>query len=163
MLAKLEELPKGEANTILKAITEVLECGMNSHAHDAELMALKPQFDEVFADWWTREETRKFRPEEYSPRSDEEVERAADKQFEMIDKILGYRPLTRDGLRLQCRAMVMDAYNDGDDRTVRFITNLLLFFSIDIPDMLAVDLLTRGQDWSDEDEEEEEEDEEDEA
>jgi hypothetical protein len=74
MLAKLEGLPKGEANTVLKAITEVLECGMNSHAHDAELMALKPQFDEMFKDWWEREETRKFRPADYTPRTDEEIE-----------------------------------------------------------------------------------------
>jgi hypothetical protein len=153
MLAKLEGLPKGEANTVLKAITEVLECGMNSHAHDAELMALKPQFDEVFEDWWTREETRKFRPEEYSPRSDEEVEQAANKQFEMIDKILGHRPLTRDGLKLQCCALIMSGYEEWDEHTARFVGNMVLFFDWGLPDTLAVELLTWGQDWDDEDEE----------
>jgi hypothetical protein len=82
MLAKLEDLPKGEANTILKAITEVLECGIANHAYDAELMALKPEFDEMFKDWWEREETRKFHPENYSPRTDEEVERESYEQCE---------------------------------------------------------------------------------
>jgi hypothetical protein len=38
----------------------------------------------------------------------------------------------------------MDGFDSWDDRAARFVTNLVLFFNIDIPDMLAVELLTRG-------------------
>jgi hypothetical protein len=156
MLDKLDKLPTGEANKVLTAITEVLECGMNSHAHDAELLALKPQFDAMFEEWWKREETRKLHPEDYSPRTDEEVEQETDKQYELIDKILGYHPLTRDGLKLQCRALIMHGHNDWADRTARFVGNIVLFFHIELPDTLAVELLTWDWDVQDEDEDEEE-------
>jgi hypothetical protein len=58
-LRHLEGLPAGEANKVLTAITEVLECSMANHAHDAPLLALKPEFDAAFEDWWSREEDRK--------------------------------------------------------------------------------------------------------
>jgi hypothetical protein len=156
MLAKLEGLPKDEANRVLKAITEVLECGMNSHAHDAELLALKPQFDEVFEAWWKRKEASKLHPKEYPPMSDEEVEREADRQFELIDKVLSHSPITREGLALQCRALIMDGFDSWDDRTARFVGNMVLFFNWKLPDTLAVELLTWGQDWDDEAEDEDE-------
>jgi len=153
-LALLDKLPDGEARKVLTAITEVLNCGMANHTHDAELTALKPQFDMMFEDWWKREETRKLRPDEYSPRTDEEIDQETDKQYELIDKILGYEPLTRDGLELQCRALIMESYDTWDNRTARFFGTFMLFFGWKLPDMLAVELLTKGQVWDDEEEDE---------
>jgi hypothetical protein len=47
----------------------------------------------------------------------------------LINKILGYQPLTRDGLKLQCRAMIMDGYGSWDDCTGRFVGTLMLFLA----------------------------------
>lgn len=158
-LSMLEKMPKGEANKVLTAIKESIELGMRNYAHDAELLALKPQFDEVFEEWWAREEGRRSHPDDYSPRSDEEIGEATDTLYELIDKILSYESITREGLKLQCCALIMDGYETWDDRTARFMGNFVVYFNIDLPRMLAVQLLTRGQNWDDEDEEEEDEEE----
>jgi hypothetical protein len=154
-LNHLDKLPKGEANKVLTAIKESIECSMRNHAHDAPLMALKPQFDEVFEDWWKRKEASKLDLDDCPPRSDEEVDRGADQFYELIDKILSHSPITREGLALQCRALIMDGFDDWNDRTARFVGNMVLFFNWKLPDTLAVELLTWGQHWDDEDEEEE--------
>jgi hypothetical protein len=153
MLNKLEKLPDDEARTVLTAIVETIDCSMRNHAIDAPLLALKPQFDEVFEAWWKRKEASKLHPKEYPPMSDEEVEREADRQFELIDKILSHSPITREGLALQCRALIMDGFDSWDDRTARFVGNMVLFFNWKLPNALAVELLTWGHDWDDEDEE----------
>jgi hypothetical protein len=157
MLSALEGLPKGEANTVLKAITEVLECGMNSHAHDAPLMALKPKFDAAFEDWWARTDDSKRNLGRYPARTDEEIDEWADGLADLTAEVMGHRPITREGLALQCRALIMDGFDDWNDRTARFVGNMVLFFNWKLPDTLAVELLTWGQDWDDEDEEEDEE------
>jgi hypothetical protein len=144
MLAKLEKLPNDEANTILKAITEVLECGMRNHAHDAELMALKPQFDDVFEHWWRQKEASKLQLDSRLPMSDEEIDRAADKLYELIDRILDHPPITRAGLALYCRAVILHGYDDWDDRTARFVGNIVLFFGWELPQSLMAGLLFRG-------------------
>jgi hypothetical protein len=152
MLNKLEKLPDDEARTVLTAIVETIECSMRNHAIDAPLLALKPKFDAVFEAWWKRKEASKLHPKEYPPRSDEEVDREADQLYDLIDKILSHSPITREGLALQCRALIMESYGAWDDRTARFIGNMVLFFNWKLPDTLAVELLTWG--WKDEDEEE---------
>jgi hypothetical protein len=43
--------------------------------------------------------------------------------------------------------------NVWSGRASQFVGNLVLFFNIDLPAMLAVELLTRGQDWDDDEEE----------
>jgi hypothetical protein len=50
--------------------------------------------------------------------------------------------------------MIMDGFDDWDDRTARFIGNMVLFFNWKLPDTLAVALLTWG--WPDERDDEDE-------
>jgi hypothetical protein len=93
--------------------------------------------------------------DERPPRTDEEIER----EYELIDKIMSHQPVTREGLALQCRALIMDGFGTWDDNgpthIARFLGNMVLFFFWKLPDTLAVELLTWGQDWTEEDEEEE--------
>jgi hypothetical protein len=37
---------------MLTAITETLDCSLRTHAHDAELLALKPELDMALEAWW---------------------------------------------------------------------------------------------------------------
>jgi hypothetical protein len=214
MLSALEGLPKGEANKVLTAIKETIECSMRNYEHDAPLLALKPKFDAAFEDWWKRHEAWKaetpareafnarFEAEverrtgltsnqgraladddehaaylktyretreamiteeplfdDRPPRTDAEINEWAGGLADLTDEILSHQPITREGLALQCRAMIMDGYGawDDDGRTARFIGNMVLFFNWKLPDMLAVELLTSGQEWDDEDEDEDEE------
>jgi hypothetical protein len=131
---------------------------MDNHAHDAELLALGPQLDEALEEWWNREEARRSHSPTYIPKSDEEVEQATDKLYALIDKVLSYSPLTREGLKLQCKALIIDGLESWDDRTVRFIGNFVGYFAMKLPNGLTVNLLNKGWAW-DEDEEAEEEDE----
>ncbi len=196
LLAMLDRLPNDEANKVLTAITEVIDCSMRTHAHDAELMALKPQFDAVFDEWWQRIEAQRRHLGEFnaelerrtgltraqgdqlergspefeayrvasialsdespSSRSDEEVDQEADEMFALIDKILTFSPLTRDGLRLQCRALIMDNYDDWNENVAKFVGSVVLFFNIELPGRLAAKLMAVG--WSEGDEGEEDED-----
>jgi hypothetical protein len=66
----------------------------------------------------------------FPPKTDEEIDREADQQYELIDKILSHSPITREGLALQCRAMIMDGWGvwNDDGRTARFLGNMVLFF-----------------------------------
>jgi hypothetical protein len=152
MLDKLDKLPKGEARTIMQAITESIECSMRNHAHDAELLALKPKFDAAFEDWWARTVDSKQDLGRYPSRTDEEIDEWANGLADLTDEVMSHHPITREGLALQCRAMIMDGYGAWDDRIGRFIGNMVLFFDWKLPDTLAVELFTWG--WKDEDEEE---------
>jgi hypothetical protein len=152
-LDSLDALPNDQAHKVLTAISEVLKCGIRNHDHDAPLMALKPQFDEVFEDWWRRKEASKLNLDQYSPRTDEEVEREADKLYELIDKILDHSAITREGLALQTRAMILHGYDDWDDRTARFFGNMAVFFGWELPPSLIAGLMG----WNDGDEGDDEE------
>jgi hypothetical protein len=157
LLDQLDGMPKGEANKVLTAITETIECSMRNHEHDAPLLALKPKFDAAFDDWWARTEDSKQGLGRYPSRTDEEIDEWASGLAELTDEVMGHHPITREGLALQCRAMIMDGYGAWDDRTARFIGNMVLFFNWKLPNTLAVELLTWGQDcWADEDEQENE-------
>jgi hypothetical protein len=135
MLKRLEGLPSDEAHTVLKAITESIECSLDNHAHDAELMTLGPYLDEAYAESLRRENAE---------RSDEEIDEAAEKLCTLIDKVLSYKPLTREGLKLQAKALIMDGLCDWQEP----VANFVLYFGMgnELPDRLMVDLLTTA--WS---------------
>jgi hypothetical protein len=199
-LDSLDALPNDQAHKVLTAISEVLKCGIRNHEHDAPLMALKPQFDEVFEDWWKRAEASKLDlaafeaelerrtgvtlaqsqelerggPEfeawrtarmalvdegwpssQWPPRSDEEINQAANKMYEMIDKILDHSAITRAGLELQTRAMILHGYDDWDDRTASFFGNMAVFFGWELPPSVMAGLLLRGWHGGDEGDDEE--------
>jgi len=143
-LDSLDELPAGEADKVLQAVKETIECGMRNHAHDAPLLALKPQFDQVFEEWWRQKEASKPQFDSRLPMSDEEIDRAADKLYELIDRILDHPPITTAGLALYCRAMILHGYDDWDDRTARFVGNIVLFFGWEPPQSLMAGLLFRS-------------------
>jgi hypothetical protein len=147
MLERLDNLPKDFSNQVLTAITETLECSMDTHAHHAELVALRPQLEEAFAESRRREEAE--------PRSDEEIDEAADKLYALIDKVLSYRPLTREGLKLQCKALVIDGINEWGERTAKFVANFVLYFGMELPDLLMVRLLSPWPEEVEENDEEE--------
>ena len=157
MLNKLEKLPDDEARTVLTAITDAIECSMRNHEHDAPLLALKPKFDAAFEDWWARTEDSKQGLGRYPARTDEEIDEWADGLADLTDEVMARHPITREGLAMQCRAMIMDGYSAWDDHghTARLIGSLVLFFGWKLPNTLAVELLARGQDWDDEEEEDE--------
>jgi hypothetical protein len=178
---------------ILTAITDAIEISIAEHACDADLLALKPQFDEVFEDWWQRAEAAAERqeafeaelarrtgmtrgqfdgfgrdsvegkaylaalealsedgsvPRRYPPRSDEAIARDADKLYGLMDQILSHRALTREGLRLQCRAMIVDVHDDSNGRTRQFVASVASFLRMELPDALAAELY----DWFEDDE-----------
>jgi hypothetical protein len=124
MLERLEGMPADQANVVLKAITDCIECSIDTRAHDAELMTLGPELDEAYAE------------------SLHDDDHSGNKLYAMIDKILSYRPLTREGLKLQCKALVMDGANDLDWRVAKFISNFVIYFGMEVPDRLMVDWLT---------------------
>jgi hypothetical protein len=154
MLAALETLPPGEANKVLTAVLETIECSMRNHEHDAPLLALKPKFDAAFEDWWARTEDSKRKLGRYPPRADAEIAEWVTGLADLTDEVMAYHPITREGLALQCRALIMDGFDDWNDRTARFVGSMVLFFNWKLPDTLTVELLTWGQDWDDEDEDE---------
>jgi len=156
MLANLEKLPDDEARKVLTAITETIECSMRNHALDAELLALEPKLDAAFEDWWARTEDSMQRLGRYPSRTDEEIHEWANGLADLTDEVMGHSPITREGLKLQCRALIIDGYGVWNDHTARFVANLVLFFGWKLPDTLAVKLLTRDLDVQDEDEDEEE-------
>ncbi len=144
---------------------------------DAELLALKPAFDEVFAEWWQQhlddaahripfeaelerrtgmtraqswellrtdraeweatyeppmEEMFKENPSEDI--DDEESNRRCAKRYELIDAILDFTAATREGLALQCRAMIMDNFGDWHDgRTPQFVASVAAFAGAELP------------------------------
>jgi hypothetical protein len=118
-LERLDKLPTDFARQVLTAITKTLECSMDAHAHNAELVALGPQLDEALPESWQREEAE--------PRNEEEIDQAADKLYTLIDKVLSYKPLTREGLKLQCKAIVIDGPIDWDEGIAKFVTNFVLY------------------------------------
>jgi hypothetical protein len=156
-LEMLERLPKGEANKVLTAITETIELSMRNHAHDAELMTLRPHLDAAFEVWWQETKAR-ISGDYHEARSDEEIAQAADKLWTLIDKVLSYSPMTREGLKLQCKALIMDELDDWDERSARFVGNFVMYFGMkDVPELLTGKLLHYGWEWSDENEEGDEE------
>jgi hypothetical protein len=54
MLAMLENMPPDEANKILDFLARAIGQARHDLAADADLMALKPTFDQMFDNWWTR-------------------------------------------------------------------------------------------------------------
>jgi hypothetical protein len=115
MLNKLEKLPDDEARTVLTAITDAIECSMRNHEHDAPLLALKPKFDAAFEDWWARTEDSKQGLGRYPARTDEEIDEWADGLADLTDEVMAHQPITREGLAMQCRAMIMDGHGAWDD------------------------------------------------
>ena len=52
--AKLAETLETMSDEDLEFIIRALQVGKQDRANDAALMALKPEFDEVFDNWWKR-------------------------------------------------------------------------------------------------------------
>jgi hypothetical protein len=65
----------------------------------------------------------------------------------------------RGGLKMQCKALVMDGLEDRDEPTARFVGNFVLYFGMELPDRLTAHLLNNALAWSDETEDDEEGDE----
>jgi hypothetical protein len=164
---------------------------------DAELLALKPKFDEVFDDWWRRTEARAEYQDaldaelvrrtgmtsaqynelergsaealaysvertvliesdtiehRYQPRVDDEIDQDANRLYGLVYEVLGHRAYTREGLRLQCRAMIIDSYDERHGKEWEFVASVATFLRMhDLPDALMADLY----DWKFEDDEEE--------
>ena len=104
---------------------------------DAELLALKPRFDEIFGEWrqWIEAHDR------------QDIEDAVldafglNTLYEIIDEVLNYSPVTREGLALQCRAMLMHNYGDWQDlRTAAFVAGVACFLKMKLPDFVTDDL-----------------------
>jgi hypothetical protein len=198
----LDMLPEDdeEARKILQTISDCLKASMRDRANDAELLALKPQFDDVFDDWWSRHEaweaekpqraafraafeteverhtgltrdqgwalegddrdtyqatrvaTRVAMFDEasiarrYESRTDEEIEQETDKQWELVDEILSHHPVTRDGLALQCRAMIIEGYDDWDGPVRAFVAGVAAFLFLELPQALAEELFAADDD-----------------
>jgi hypothetical protein len=199
MLAMLEDMPPDEANKILDFLARAIGQARHDLAADADLMALKPAFDQMFDNWWARwedsmehsravdaavlerhpelswDEGRRLvsldpdSPElkawmtarraleasigrRYPERSDEETEEDSDKELVLTDKILSHRPVTREGLALQCRAFIMHGYDDPH-RTRAFVSGVANFLFLDLPEGLAEKRLTLcGENKDEEDE-----------
>lgn len=147
---------------------------------DDELLALKPEFDEVFEQWWQQHldweaHSRVFEAElerrtgmtraqgwklletdraewedtynatmsaildeDIDPHhggiGDEESSRRTAKRYELIVPILGQKAITREGLALQCRAMIMDNCGDWhDERTAQFVASVAAFTGAELP------------------------------
>jgi hypothetical protein len=54
VLSRLDDMPLEGRRKVLTAVTDAIETSMAEHSCDAELLALGPEFDEVFEDWWQR-------------------------------------------------------------------------------------------------------------
>jgi hypothetical protein len=187
VIGRLDSMPVEDRRMILTACTDAIKMSMEEHACDAELLALKPQFDEVFEDWWRRVEAdteyreafqaelecrtgmtraqfdgfgedsvegKAYRaalealseersvPRRYPPRSDEEIGRDTDKMYALMDKILSHHAFTREGLRMQCRTMIVAVHDDWSGRTGQFVASVASFLRMydDLPDALAAEL-----------------------
>lgn len=192
--AMLNHLPKDleESRKIIQCISDSLKTAIEGRAADADLLALQPEFDEAFENWWqqweasdrhhkafeaelerrtglTRAQADKFEkdsPElkayfatlealieedpierDYPLRSDEEINRDTYKLYGLIDKILGdYYPVTKEGLALQCSAIIADGYDGWNDRVMQFVVSVASFLNLELPDALAARLFG----WDDE-------------
>jgi hypothetical protein len=156
VIGRLDSMPVEGRRTVLTAVTDAIETSMGEHACDAELLALKPKFDEVFDDWWRRTEAAADHQEaferRYPPRTDGEIDQDADRLYGLVDEILRHRAYTREGLRLQCRAMIIDSYDERHGKEWEFVASVATFLRMhDLPDALMADLY----DWKFEDDEEE--------
>lgn len=187
IVSMVDMLPQDpdETRKVLTAICESIKVSMRARDADAELLALKPRFDEIFDTWcWrveaarqdredldaelfrrtglTREQRSKlngsereaFRPVRHEiiaayrtshPRrlteTDDEGKAWCMKLYEMINEVLSYRPVTREGLAMQCRAMIMDNFSDWWDwRTPSFVASIVLYLNMELPDFVMDDL-----------------------
>jgi hypothetical protein len=91
----LGRMPPDERRAVLTAVKEAIECSMRCCEDDAELLVLKPEFDEVFDGW-----RRQFQDPPRHAASEEENDRFADRLYGLADQVLGHRPRTRDGCGL---------------------------------------------------------------
>jgi hypothetical protein len=83
--------------------------------------------------------------------TDEEIKTWCSKLYEMIDEALSHSPVTREGLAMQCKAMLMDNYSDWrDPRTPSFVASVVLYLNMELPDFLMDDLFTAAVDEEDE-------------
>jgi hypothetical protein len=87
----------------------------------------------------------------YPPRTDEEIRRYADRLYGLVDEILSHVAFTREGLRLQCRAMIIVSIDDWNDNTRQFVASVARFLRMPVPDALEAHLYG----WDDEDDREE--------
>ncbi len=162
---------------------------------DAELLAFKPEFDEVFEQWWqqhlvweahskvfeaelerrtgmTRAQGWKLLKtdraeweetyhasmskliEEDGDRGgidDEEMNRRGTKRYELIYEILGQKAVTREGLALQCRAIIMDNFDDWPcDRVASFVASVAAFAEAELPQPAEELFTVRDEDEEDE-------------
>jgi hypothetical protein len=91
-------------------------------------------------------------PRRFPQRSDEENARDADRLYGLIDNILSHHALTREGLRLQCRAMIIVSRDSFSDQSWWFVASVVSFLRMEtrLPDALVADLYG----WDDEEDDE---------
>jgi hypothetical protein len=69
---------------------------------------------------------------------DEEMNRRCAKRYELIYQILGQKAVTRGGLALQCRALIMDNFDDWPCKRVAwFVASVTAFAGAELPAALA--------------------------
>jgi hypothetical protein len=124
----------------VQLISDALRVAKADIAADAELLALKPEFDKVF-DRWCRE-----RAGEPHSLSDEEWERRTEDQFELIGEIMRYLPVTREGLAFQCRAMIIHEFETWTGPVQCFIASVASVLRLDLPNHLWARLLVDDDD-----------------
>jgi hypothetical protein len=162
---------------------------------DAELLALKPAFDQVFEQWWQQHlvweahtvvfeaelerrtgmtraqgwklaehdraewEATYFAQMRAIPHlggiDDEEGSRQCARRYELIDAILGFTATTREGLALQCRAIILDNFDDWPcDRIISFVASVTAFAGAELPAPAAEMFVSRFDQDEDEDNDE---------
>jgi hypothetical protein len=103
---------------------------------DADLLALKPRFDEIFDEYVQRAEARPLAQE-----SDEEIDARCNRMMEVIAEVLSHTPITRQGLALQTRAVIMNSYGDWHEEGIAsFVIGVVGYLNIDLPKIVMKDL-----------------------